>query len=346
MVQKCFLRKRSRNQRWHRIKPFEIASGLVHRSWSRRCQRLMTDLGVEESFSKAANQMKEHHGIDLNPSTISRITLKHAKRAQQLMEEPLVGKKPDNPKSPLVVEMDGGMVPLVETAGAGDRRKNRRVFWAELKVGVIQRLGEVGWKYTCSFGNPDDLGNRMLALLERHLRWQGETDLHGVGDGAVWITEQMERLAGSRGKYLVDLFHLSEYLANAAAAWTKDVKKETHSLKNRVKRGQLEGVKRKLRKYSKIYPEHEGLQKCIQYIANRPGQFKYEEAIRKDLPIGSGKVESTHRHMIQKRLKKPGAWWRRDHAEQMANLRALRANGEWERLWQGQATCELDSLTA
>ncbi len=144
----------------------------------------------------------------------------------------------------------------------------------------------------------------------------------------------------------VNKAHLSEYLAGAATAWTEDIKKETRALKTRLKKGQIVNVKRKLRKYSKIHPEHEGLQKCIQYITNRPGQFKYDEAIRKGLPIGSGKIESTHRHVIQKRLKKPGAWWRRDHADQMANLRTLRANDEWERLWQDEVVCELDCLAA
>ena len=53
----------------------------------------------------------------------------------------------------------------------------------------------------------------------------------------------------------------------------------------------------------------------------------------KELPIGSGKVESTHRSLIQRRLKIPGAWWLRENAHAMANLRTLRANGGWELLW-------------
>lgn len=340
VVQKCFLQNKRRGQPSRRLRPFEMASGIEHRGWSKRCQRLIVDLGAEESFDRASKQMKEHHGVEVCASMVASTTLKHAKRAQQLLDTLPNTKRSGNITTPLVLEMDGGMVPLVETSGCGDRRKSRRTFWAELKVGVVQRLGEMDWKYTCTLGSPNDLGDRMLILLETRFGWEGESELYGVGDGATWIAEQMERLAGVQGNYLIDLYHLSEYLAEAATAWSANVKKETRGLKDRLKKGQIAGVMRKLRKYSQVYPEHEGIRKCMQYISNRPGQFKYDEAIEKGLPIGSGKVESTHRHLIQKRLKKAGAWWRRDHAELMASLRTLRANDDWERLWQGYAASE------
>jgi hypothetical protein len=43
--------------------------------------------------------------------------------------------------------------------------------------------------------------------------------------------------------------------------------------------------------------------------------------VAKDLPIGSGEIESAHRYIAQQRLKRPGAWWRVKHAEYMFELR-------------------------
>src|SRR5207249_10624244 len=43
-----------------------------------------------------------------------------------------------------------------------------------------------------------------------------QTKIHGVGDGAVWITEQMEAQFGAQANYLVDFPHLCEYLSAAA----------------------------------------------------------------------------------------------------------------------------------
>jgi hypothetical protein len=43
----------------------------------------------------------------------------------------------------------------------------------------------------------------------------------------------------------------------------------------------------------------------------------YAGARAAGLPIGSGEVEGGHRHVLQKRLKIAGAWWRERNAEWM-----------------------------
>ena len=42
------------------------------------------------------------------------------------------------------------------------------------------------------------------------------TQLHAVGDGATWIAEQIEQQFGAQGNYLIDCYHLCDYLAAAA----------------------------------------------------------------------------------------------------------------------------------
>jgi hypothetical protein len=60
----------------------------------------------------------------------------------------------------------------------------------------------------------------------------------------------------------------------------------------------------------------------------------YAGARAAELPIGSGEVESGHKHVLQKRLKIAGAWWREPNAEIMLQLRTVRANGDWEKYWK------------
>ncbi len=62
---------------------------------------------------------------------------------------------------------------------------------------------------------------------------------------------------------------------------------------------------------------------CYRYLINRPGQFNYQNAIKDDLPIGSGEIESAHRHVIQERLKLSGCWWKLENAMTMLALRVL-----------------------
>ena len=69
------------------------------------------------------------------------------------------------------------------------------------------------------------------------------------------------------------------------------------------------------------------------YLINRPGQFNYQDAIKDDLPIGSGEIESAHSYVIQARLKLSGCWWKLENAMTMLALRVLRANRDWDSYW-------------
>lgn len=169
------------------------------------------------------------------------------------------------------------------------------------------------------------------------LGFDNQTAVQGVGDGAGWIVEQGEKIAGSRYTHLIDLYHLCEYFAGAVVAWEKEPQKETERLKEIAEKGEIAQVIEELKQKQREYPNHEGLRACVQYIENRPGQFNYKKAKREGLPVGSGKIESTHRSLMQKRLKKPGTWWLRENAAKIAELRTLRANGGWERLWQDKS---------
>ena len=320
-----------------RINPFEEKTGIVNYCYSKRCQKLITDFGIEESFQSASIRMKEHHGVEINLSAVRKITEFHAERAAKL--EAALPKVKQRSRQ-MIAEMDGEMVPLVEYESSEDRRKTKKILWSELRVGVAQNINTVTWEYACSFKNAEELGIRLKTTMLR-LGFDDETKVHGVGDGACWIPEQGEKIAGKNYEHLIDLYHLSEYFSGAVSAWQEDTKKETKRLKEMAEAGHINDVVKELKTRRIEFPSHEGLRVCIQYIENRPGQFNYKEAHKKGLPVGSGKIESTHRSLMQKRLKKPGAWWLRDNASKMADLRTLRANGGWEFLWQQKSQANL-----
>jgi hypothetical protein len=69
------------------------------------------------------------------------------------------------------------------------------------------------------------------------------------------------------------------------------------------------------------------------YLTNRTDCLDYPRALRLGLPIGSGMIESGHRHVLQARLKKAGTSWLAQTAVHIANLRVLRTNRQWLTLW-------------
>jgi hypothetical protein len=74
------------------------------------------------------------------------------------------------------------------------------------------------------------------------------------------------------------------------------------------------------------------------YLSQHRENLDYAGAQAKGLCIGSGEVESGHRHVIQQRLKLAGSWWKEPHAEAMLGLRAARANQLWDRYWLSYQT--------
>jgi hypothetical protein len=62
------------------------------------------------------------------------------------------------------------------------------------------------------------------------------------------------------------------------------------------------------------------------YLTNRADCLDYPRALKLGLSIGSGLIESGHRHVPQARLKKAGTAWLLTNEDQIANLRVPRAN--------------------
>ena len=62
----------------------------------------------------------------------------------------------------------------------------------------------------------------------------------------------------------------------------------------------------------------------------------YAGAIARELPIGSGLIESGHKHGLHARLKGTGTAWLPVNADALAQLRVLRANPHWDAFWPAQ----------
>lgn len=323
-------------------RPFQSAADVICRGYSLRLQRVVTDFGADMAFARAVEKIEEHYGITLPVSAIAAITERHAQAITETGAMPA----PRHTVAPLtlVAETDGSMIPIVETGSdagvATDLRKTRKLLWKEARLSLVRRSDEVEPVFVVTLGDVATTG-ASLKKLAVAAGLNEKSRVHGLGDGAPWIAEQMECQFGAQGSYLVDFYHLCDYLAAAAKVCGNDCPDTWISFqKERLKTGQLSAVMEALSPFLEpdaIAAEDAPVRQCYRYIANRPGQFMYREALAANLPIGSGEVESAHRYVIQKRLKLPGAWWKKDNAQAMLNLRTARANHRWEHYWNAQA---------
>ena len=180
----------------------------------------MTDFGADMPYAKAMDKLVEHYGVVLCESTIRRVTHKHAQTVHQRGRGlPLGLPKAVAPGQTFVVEMDGTMVPTVKTdATQSDKRKGKSVQWQEAKVGLAHVQGSKELTYGATLlGDVNTAGKQLRACAKRAGFGKGHR-IHGVGDGAPWIAHQIKERFGAQSSYLVDFFHVCDYLSAAAQA--------------------------------------------------------------------------------------------------------------------------------
>ena len=69
------------------------------------------------------------------------------------------------------------------------------------------------------------------------------------------------------------------------------------------------------------------------YLSNAPIAWIIPGHYDSTCPLAWAWIESGHRHVLQARLKKAGAAWLHKHADAIGHLRVVRANHNWESLW-------------
>jgi uncharacterized protein YcgL (UPF0745 family) len=305
---------------------------------------VLTDFGAEASFDRAVEQLKEHYGIKVPSGAVRQITEQHAE-AMLDQQQVLTELTEQGYQSQIIGEMDGSMVPLVAVKedASVDRRKTRTVSWQEARLALARVPGSVTARFGATMGSVNQAGDQLTDCVIR-LGGGSKTKVHCVGDGAGWIVEQVERCFGTQGKYLIDFYHVSQYLAAAAESIAPNKERQwLHRQQDDLKANHLKPVFKRLEGHlepAQIASAEAPVRACHRYLSNRTENLDYRRALKEGLPIGSGEIESAHRSVIQKRLKLAGAWWKRDNAEKMIALRIGRANKEWQSYWQRYSQSE------
>ena len=295
----------------------------------------MSDFGLERSFEKATAALKEHYGFSVPVSTTARITLEHAdKIAAELHDRDNASKLPNQGADCIIAEADGSFVPIVTSTGKySDRRKNRKTQYKEARLCACQAKDSSQVFYESSFEDVDAIGTLWKQCAKQAGRGLN-TRIHCLGDGAPWIQKQAQQNLSPQ-RYLVDFYHVCEYLSAAEPSCSGKARWFT-TQKNRLRSNRVERVLADLEPFLEGSKEDETSTPVLsahRYLSNRLDQLDYAGSLAEGLPIGSGLIESGHKHVIQARLKIPGASWNEENAQIIAQARTLRANEQWDEYW-------------
>lgn len=223
--------------------------------------------------------------------------------------------------------MDGSMVLTRETA------------WKEVKLGRIFEeqdhleldQSKRGWikdsQYVADIGSLSSFLDKMESLIPTH------SDLVFIGDGAKWIWNWVESIYPDSTQIL-DFYHAKAYVCEFAALQFENKQEREQWIdqaQNWLMEDQLDLLIEEI--YRIPTKNDSGLknqEKILSYFWNNYHRMQYKSFRDKGLLIGSGPIESAHRTVIQKRLKRSGQRWIANNAQKMLNLRTANLSNKWD----------------
>lgn len=248
----------------------------------------------------------------------------------------------------VVATIDGGRLQTRRRVAGRPKKGGRKRFvtdWREPKVLTLYVLGDDGRRdRTISSVIDGTLGDADAAydLLLYHLRRVGAhraTELILVADGAKWIWTRSDelrealKLPKERFHEVVDYFHAVERLGefSKTQGWTEDYRIGwVATQKKQLKAGNVEGLEAVFKQIARRDPK--GVAKELPYWRRNRQRLRYAAFRDRNMPIGSGAVESSVRRVVNLRLKGASVFWTEEHAEGILHLRAYAKSGRWTEL--------------
>jgi len=250
----------------------------------------------------------------------------------------------------VVLAIDGADVPTRPETAKGRRpgRKKKRAKrprwkgqWREAKgfrfylVDGERIVHLLSWHQVQS---DEELGEALRQVKEAGLIPEKDVRLCVIADGAKWIWKHVKTLFPSAVQVL-DYYHCSGHLYKVAVVQFGDnPERQAEWMETTVTRlfcGEVQAVITGLQHMgAKDAQAADEIRKLTEYLTNHQGRVDYGFARKGGYPIGSGGIESAHKFIGHVRLKRSGAWWYVEKANQMLALRCAKYNGTFDGVFE------------
>lgn len=290
-------------------------------------EKRIADFGVNDVFEEAAKRFSMHYGWSISENMVRRVV----DRVSDVLEglaEPAMQKA--------LLPLPTTMARLV-TIGIDGSMLSTREGWQETKVGVVVRdehhsvgtstmRGQVTQARYVTATTVLELKPRLLAAAQA----AGVDDARHiaiVGDGAPWIWGLADELFPTAIQVL-DWPHVIEHLMDCGKAllgetsallpaWRRTTTMLVWTGRANVLVAELRDI---IRDVDDV--EVKPINDLLRYIENNSDRIDYPRFRALGLPIGSGVIESAHKHVLQVRMKRAGQHWSPARCRRMARLRA------------------------
>lgn len=331
--------------------PLDEALGQDARDVSAGVVRLVAEFGAHLSFGTSAALLeKAPPAIALSArqvETIAEAVGAQAASAQQAAvvqaaEQPLataphphlrlVGAPPP-PTRTWIIEMDGVHAPLRD--GTWQEVKCGLVYRHDQRVEISKDRGVLLQKLRCAVRGGvaefrQQLWKQLIAAGVRE-----NDQLVVLGDGAAWIDETVAELF-PHARRILDFFHVAEHLWEVAHArfgeGTAAAKNWMKTKLEQLKQGGWARVCRALKQLQLTGAAAQIRDQTVGYLKRHATQLAYDKYQAAGLPIGSGAIEGTCKHLVTSRCKQAGMRWSTPGLDALLALRCQVLNEQLDTL--------------
>lgn len=297
-----------------------------HGELSFELERRILDFALNDTLSHAVERFEMHYSSEsISTNQLRRVFERVSDRtescAPEWLEEAAMAPLPQS-SNPVVVQTDGSMVSTTQG-------------WKEVKLGVIYAHEDTSGpakaprrtRYTAVVGALERFEDAIEQALASHAHRPSQ--VLWLGDGAKSIWSVANRVAPEAVEIL-DWYHVIEHASDCAKIlFGTGSDLATQWVDSAARTLMHQGVETLLDELTACLflaepsPEREAIEALRRYYHDNQHRMDYRRYRAAGWPIGSGAVESAHRHVIQVRMKRAGQHWSLPVAARMAAMRAL-----------------------
>lgn len=286
-------------------------------------------MGQEEVYEQSSELLEKYLRVSVSAKQVERLCNSYG---EEIGDHLYADRLDQNRESEVYVMPDGSMV------------FTREEGWKEVKLGRIfeqqshceggdNRGRIIDSQYVADFDSLSGFRDKMESCIPTR------SELIFLADGAKWIWNWVESLYPDATQIL-DFYHAKEHACEFATLQFPDQEQRNlwiEQAEDYLKEDQLDLLIEQLRH---LMPPNQKARKArdklLNYYWNNYHRMQYKTFRQNGWLIGSGPIESAHRTVIQKRLKRPGQRWARQNAQKVINLRIAKLSNKWD--------CVVDSI--
>lgn len=312
--------------------PLDLALDLPEEGeLTREMEKRVADFAVNDVYEQGADRWNLHYRLPISDNLLRRVAERLGRQcessSQGHLQEAL--KPTSDAADVLVVQMDGSLLPI-----RGDEP------WKEAKVGVTYRHDTErnrpipkSERYCAVLGTVANFAPVLEELLVAERIDEVRTVIW-LGDGATHNWTLADQIAADAVQIL-DWYHAVQHavdcgklLLDEDSPWLPLWKSRAEAL---LAQGDPDALIRELldcipeaqrRRRGDKTEALKAIDDLVRYYRTNAHRMKYRLFREARFPIGSGAVESAHRHVLQCRMKRAGQRWQLHNARRMAHLRA------------------------